>query len=280
METDKIELLGKTLEIVRPRFYFGDGFDNPEKEFWLGAAIDATGGAVQEYGGIQKDYRHIAVAEIAELMNFHENNRYRRKIFAELFLAYLLEKGLDVEEHSWQYGIFCSGGIRREGANLIIYKNIDRKLKILYNGWDMAIGYCIKEEAVTSIEQKSFGMERLFRKYDENNLTLKEIDKSNPDLIEYLFEQEYEKLPLYIQKAVFILPPDFLKKSTSSWEWGKSDIWPLSMDFSVGLAPDKYRVSDKYRIDIGKLEFKTITIWPLQICCGMHCLIKETESGK
>ncbi len=236
----KINLFKKELEMVLPRFCLGiyDSSNfNGLKELYLGAAIDNVN-AGQSYSISNSDgYRHISTAELTELI---KHNHPTNPIFAELFLSYFLYRGINLKDHVWKRGIWLSDGLKREGEDLVVYKNIDGKADAVYEyNYDTTIGYKIKKES--QIEEKRFNLERLFRKYGKEKITtLKKIDKSNPDLVDYLFSQEYEELPEIIQKADFVLPPDILQKKS------ETDIWPPFFGYFIKTKQNSIRSSYRH----------------------------------
>ncbi|MBU3942235.1 MAG: hypothetical protein KKF74_04960 [Nanoarchaeota archaeon] len=249
-KTAEICLFNKKLNIVLPTFcfYFSEDKDNKAR---IGSSHPNPPGRFQDFNyHIKKGCRNIYIEELAELTRC--DTYEKGKIFAEFLLAYILEKGLDLKDNSVQYGIWTNNGVRREHEDLIVFKDIDGKLEDITAG---KYGYKTK----IKLEGERFNLERLFRKYGGENVTLKQIDKSNPDLVDYLFNQEYEKLPGIIQEAKFILPPDILKKETMEDWLRECDIWPLSLDILLSLEPP-IPYDPFSRMEISELVLKEVTI--------------------
>jgi len=286
LEKDRVNLCGKRLNIIRPRFYLS--FDKADKEgnnpllkVWMLGGNDAVSGFVQSYtGSLPDNYRHISISELSELLQEEDKDYKKRKILAEIFIDYLFERGIDLKTHRWKHGIWVSEGIRRESQDLIIFKNIDGKLEELTEAaYDTTIGHKIKEGI--KLDSERFNLERLFRKYGEQNVTLKQIDKANPDLVEYLFSKEYENLPLTIQNSNFILPPDTLNRNKTD----EANIWPLSLDMSLAFMPKDKKLGSfpyfKHRADIHRFIVKKFTIYPYQLACGTHVIVEDlTKRGR
>ncbi len=275
VKTATIKLLNRKVKIVLPRFSLGFTKLQDKDGVCDGVYIETTNedlfGCVREFTYIKDDYRHISIAELVELMDC--NNEQKKEIFAQLYLAYLLLKGIDLKDEYSRCGIYLSDGIRREGENLIIFKNIDGKLDcVTEDTYNTIVGYKIKDN--TELQGERFSLKRLFRKYTGENITLKEIDKSNSDLIEYLFSREYEGLSEVIQKARFILPPDTCKKESKECGWSKCNICPLCIDISSELLL-KQLDNTTASIDISGFKLKELTIDPYQMSCGLHFLVKE-----
>lgn len=266
IKTAEICLFNKKLKIVLPDFCFH--FSENNKAYISSYNHLNPLGSLQGFvRDIEKGYRHIYIEELAELTrcDTHEKS----EIFAELLLAYILEKGLDLKDNLGYHGIWTNNGLRREHEDLIVFKDIDGKVEDITEAmYDTSIGYKTKIKP----EGERFNLERLFRKYGGENVTLKQIDKSNPDLVDYLFNQEYEKLPEIIQEAKFILPPNILKKETKE-AWRECDIWPLSLDIALSLKPQKSAYFNS-RLEINDLVLKESTI-----CSypggGLHFIVNE-----
>ncbi len=276
VKTATIKLLNKKVKIVLPSFSSGITTCRDKDDVYAGVYVETTYdgllGFMREFTyDIKDDYRHISITELAELM--HCNNRQKKEIFAELFLAYLLEKGVDLKKHDWKIGICLSDGVRREGEDLIVFKNIDRKIECITEVNNHTIvGYKIKNGL--RFEGERFSLKRVFRRYGGQKVTLKQINKSNPDLVKALFSQEYDNLSEVIQKSRFILPPDTFRKVSKKYGSGKCNIWPLCLDVSSELLSKQ--LGDSTNIDIGGFVLKEITIFPYKISCGfLHFPVKD-----
>ena len=279
-----VSLGSKKLEVVLPRFHF----HSISVHYGFRAYIEHGG---QSFTSIAKGYRHMSLAEVVDLMKYNsedeDNSRKNWDTFSSLLLAYLLERGIDLKRHEWRRGIYTNNGMKREGQNLIIFRNLDGKLEeICEPVYDTVIGYKIKTGV--KIESRRFSLERMFRKYREKlkrefgdeAVPLKNIDKSDSDFVEYLFGQEYEDLPQMIQKAEFILPYDSLEREKGSC-WQECSVSLLSLDLSFSPKPQDDRSSNFESmielIEFNKLALNRLTIYPGQTCEGFHLLVREGE---
>lgn len=265
-------LLGKDVEVYLPRFYFWRDKDYA----YFGSVNDMISGFIDDITcDIKDNFRHISMGEFVDLLK--NDTKEKHVILGESLLAYFLKRGFDLKDHKPKYGIYTNNGIRREGEDLIIFKNIDDRIEnITESAYDTTVGYKIND----NIENEKFNVERLFRKYDEKNLTLKEIEKSNPDLIEYLFSKEYEELPEVVQNSKFILPPDYLKlkEKDKSWCDEECNIQAILIDISSTIEPEKSLIDNKLlRVDIGKIPMGRMTIYPDRGTLGMHLLVREVK---
>lgn len=265
----RLNFLGKEIEILYPRFCFGiDDYSTEDINIRLGSIID-----------FENTVQNISIAEFSELLIFSGNKPMdedfaQKDILAQLILHYIFERGINVEEHSWKRGIKTRDGIRREGKNFILFKDVDNeKIENIYEAtYDTVEGCKIKKGAI--IENEKFNMERLFRKYDYKEIyTLKQLDKSNPDFVESLFGKEFEELSRSIQKAEFILPPDWTNREDKDWGWRETDIWQLSMDISI----DFNRKNTSSIENFENLKLRKITIFPSLADRGVEFPVRKTK---
>ncbi len=277
LKTARLKLGNKKLEIVLPRFCFNIYSDVEEKnkyEIYLSSSNDSLYGNTQNFdSGIQEEYRHIHLSELSELLTFEEKSPREAGIVSQLFLAYFLERGVDLRD-LWKCGIWVNEGASLKGSKLTIYKNIDKKIESLSEAmYDTTIGH----KKIKNVEQREFEIKRFFEKYKtrEKRSSLKDFNKSNLELIEYLFDKEFDDLHPIFQEAKFLLPPDL--SAEENLKVGRdSDICPLSIDFSLNLPKGKIR-KDQCNINIHKLILKEILITPYQ-CYGHHLIVRDIEN--
>jgi len=133
------------ITVVRPRFWLK--FQNENHNLTLSSVNDGVSGSVDNYDCyLPKNCRYISIAELDKLMSL--NHWKSKQILAEHFLAYLLARGVDIKPHFWHLGIWMNEGIRREGNEIIVFKNITNKIESVSDasGNSMA-GYKIKKAA-------------------------------------------------------------------------------------------------------------------------------------
>ena len=211
-----VELFGKKLRIPLPRIW---SQGNITKEFYFGFSVDNKGDPWYKVQAWEKDKRHLSLAELTEI--FSCKTELTEIITAGIMLSTL---------QSLHDGIWTSDGLRREEDQLIISKNIDHNVEDIVCSYDVTYGYHL----LNDFPSQTFSLERLFRKYvsfDNSpiKVPLKDIEKSNPDIIDCLFCQEYEKLPEVIQTADFLLPPNYLEQKKQP-EWEMVNIWPVHIN--------------------------------------------------
>ena len=283
MKTARLKLGKKNLEIILPRFYFHISKNPNEKnkyEIHLSGVNDSLYGNVQSFdSGIQENYRHIHLSELSELFTFEERDFRERDIISQLFLDYFFERGIDLKK-LWKEGIWVNEGVSLNGNKLTIYKNIDTKIESVDEpGYDTTIGH--KKIKNKNIEQKKFDIKKLFEKYnlkEEKETSLKNLNKSNLELVEYLFDKEFDDLHPIFQKAKFLLPPNLSARDLElKMDYGQ-DIWPLSVDFSLNL-PKKLK-KDQCNFKISSLILNEVTITPYQNSCGHHLIVRDLEQTK
>ena len=263
----------KKVEIVRPRFCFGG---HSMSKIRLGAVNDEVGGGSQPFDCIfAEGFRHISLAELDRLLVLEGNDLSQRQILAEIMLAYLLTRGIDLKEDDWTKGIWVCDGIQRYGNSVVIYKEIDGKIKSVgEDSFDTTVGHKFKEGPPST--HKYFGFSRTFKKYGEKDLTLRKINYYNPEFIEYLFpDREFEQLSSFMQSAIFILPPDLDEQKNKNQY--KLEIWPLAVDFSFNFKQPSHSHSQNRYQEISKFICSKVSIYPHQVSCGIHVVVKEEE---
>ncbi|MBI4440980.1 hypothetical protein HY639_02320 [Candidatus Woesearchaeota archaeon] len=224
--TTTIKVLGKALEVPLPQFYT----HVREGIFQQWVTLDNSMG----WGYKQHDQRrHLSMAELADILSCKTDDT--EAITAGLFFA----------SRQFDRNIMTCDGLRREGQNLIMFRNIDSVVNTVYGSYDETLGYKI---SAASTGQR-FTLERLFRKYVPETkgvvtVPLKHVDKANPDLVDYLFQQAYEHLPAMVQNATISVPYDFLVEQNRNWEGHDCNVWPLSLSFTAQPTEGHYNLNE------------------------------------
>jgi hypothetical protein len=223
IETTKVKVLNRDIEIILPRTKFVEVHDDLftyEVYFPLSPYKYQTGwresrefnntswGTFSDgkYHNLQEDgFRHISLAELVQILS--KRSDMDDEIYLRIIEALIMSNGYstrsDVGTGHW--GIYVDDGIRVEDGYATIFKGISGRLK-WYEGetlgpmWNSS--YHLEKDCVVS--NKQFCVKRLFRKklqdeLKERPLILEDIYDASPDLIEYLFEQEFSDLPESVQ---------------------------------------------------------------------------------
>lgn len=275
MGTTAISPAQQSVEILPPHFYFGWRDEN--NKCWIKGGIGEVGGFVQSLAcSLPNTCRHISTAEFSQFMESgldetQSRDFNKKRLFAATMLSYILERGVNVEEdYIGRSAIYLNDGLILNGDKLTIVKNIEKNVEevIAYTWAELTVGYKIKDQSI--VESETFSIERVFRKFDPENLSLKNLDKSNPDAVEYLFGKPFEQLPQPVQESSFILPPDF-----ESREYSGVDIWNLSVDIAFKLEDTKPVAGTVKKTEISNLIMRQVTFTPFQHSCGFHIIAKD-----
>ena len=230
-----------------------------------------------DYTNVDEGYRHYSLAEIEHLLNSEQKNESR--LMAEIFMSYLSDFEADSRKREPDYYtshvLWSSDGIRLEGEEFTIFKGIDHKIEMLHqNMMETCTGLKFKEGV--DIESQKFDISRLFRKYGRKSYyTMKEFDKANPDLTEYLLDCEYEKLSPFLEMASIVLPPDFAKRETAEYQksFGSEDVWPVGLNLQLDFCPryiERNKYADATFTPPDEFSVRYATIYPFCVFGGTH----------
>lgn len=232
IETAEVRVLDRNIEIILPSTKFvgehNDLFtyhvDFPLSPYRHKDSIEfnnTLGGKFEndKYHNLQENgFRHISLAELVQILS--KQSDMSDETYHGIMEALVMSNGYstrsDVGTGHW--GIYVDDGIRVEEGYAAIFKGISGKLKLyeddiksglppLHPMWN--VRYHLKKDCIVPNEQ--FCVKRIFRKrlqdeLKERSLILKDIYDASPDLIEYLFEQEFSDLPENIQHMTVKFP--------------------------------------------------------------------------
>jgi hypothetical protein len=276
METFRMTLMGNEVEILRPRFGFYPKWTDKEKSLSLGTGVRSWNDPFDPLSH-KGDFRHFTLQEFTALLGLgFPKDRDRTpdewqatEILGDFFTAIVLERGINPQHRHWGRSIYLNHGLRLERETILVYDRPDGKVEKIYNPCP---GHRISDEVVPL----SFSLERLFRRYNPNAVTLKELDKSNPDLVEHLFGREYEELPAPFLTAQFELPPNMIEVGEVMDRWGVTNIWPLTLNFCFEFPEDK---SDLAERDLSSFAWTETTFTTQDQSRGMQLLIRDATKG-
>lgn len=226
IDTAKVEVFGRNIEIILPTTEFTDGFDNLftyRVKFPLSPSPYETTrsrefnnmlykGNDGKYCNLQENgFRHISMAELVQILS--KRSSMDNKTYNRVMQALVVLNGYSVKEEEGHWGIYIDDGIRVEGEEAIVFKGLSGKLKF-YKGGEYPLemwGASYHIDKGCSILSERFSIKRLFREklqdeIKDRPLKVKDLYDANPDLVEYLFEQEFSDLPEDIQQMAVRFP--------------------------------------------------------------------------
>lgn len=279
IETTRVSILGKDTEIILPKTKFVKEYggykyyvDFPlspyDHNIGFIESREFNGAMTGHYHNLYKNgFRHIALAELAQILS--KQSDISDKIYHRIMEALVMSNGYstcsDVGTGHW--GIYVDDGIRVEDKEATIFKGISGKLKwyegkILNPMWNSS--YHLGKSYIVPNER--FCIKRLFRKklqdeIKERPLMLQDLYDASPDLIEYLFEQEFSDLPKDIQNMAVNFPLGNKEERGHEKERGLF-VMPMAMIYHThiffektkGMTADYYKTIEGFRIKPDRLS--------------------------
>lgn len=208
-------------------------------------SIFTSESGLSNYGPMGPDTLRKDVGEYFRMMNFEEmatiltsENSTLTYIRSQLLISYLLKAHIRDYDSLGKKKSFHDGGwggimtdhiVRLDQQHLYVSSWAEQQPKSQFSGDDSHTGFFVEKEQVE--HTKIFNLERIFREYDPLQLSLKQVNKYCPDLVEELFGGEFEELPNFIQISTFDLPHGDIQPN--QWQ-------PLSLSLSLGSEKSIY----------------------------------------
>ncbi len=283
IETAEVKILGRKIEIILPNAKFiekRDGFFAYNIDFPL-SPYDHQIGFIEsrefndtlsegyspyKLHNLRKNgFRHISLTELIQVLSGQSD--LSGETYCRIMKALIMSGGYSTSEDTriGHWGIYVDDGIRVENTEAIIFKGISGKLEwykgeILNPMWNSS--YHLKKDC--NIPNQKFSVKRLFRKKLQDELktrplTLKDIYDTNPDLVEYLFEQEFSDLPKNIQHMSIRFPLGNKEERKHEKKRGLF-VMPMAMLYQTHMWLDSYsrdrNVLDEYCQSIEGFEIE------------------------